>query len=64
MYSLNSYANKHKEYLNKNKVCYRGTRLPYSSILNYDRKKGKIIFNTDFFPTSIDKGIAEHYSYR
>ena len=64
MYSLNSYANKNKKYLNKNTVCYRGSRLPYSSILNYERKKGKIIFNTDFMSTVIDEIAAKIFSFR
>ncbi len=64
MYSLNSYANKNKKYLNKNTVCYRGSRLPYSSILNYERKKGKIIFHNDFLSTTIDEKVAKNFSGR
>ena len=65
MYSLNSYANKNKKYLNENIVCYRGSKLTYSSLLYYERKKGKIIiFITGFLSTAVDKRVAEDFSGR
>ena len=43
---------------------YRGSRLPYSSILNYERKKGKIIFVTCFLSTSNYESVAKQFSGR
>ena len=65
MYSLNKYANKEGNYYTLDKHnLYRGMKMPYSSILPYERVKGKIIILSSFTLTFEDIEIAENYSGR
>lgn len=53
MYSLNSYARENKMFYKKNnQTLYRGIKLPYSSLLPYERAKGLIILFSSFTSTS------------
>jgi hypothetical protein len=65
MYSLNSYAKENHMFSNGNKkTLYRGVKMPYSSILEYEKAKGKIIFFTYFLSTSEDEKLAAKWSGR
>ena len=65
MYSLNSYAKKEGKYFDLDKQdVHRGVRLAYSSILPYERAKGKIIVSSAFTSAHEDKKIAERFSGR
>ena len=65
MYSLNNYAKQEEKYYDLNrKELYRGMNLPYSSILPYERAKGKIIALSSFASTSEDAKLAEKFSGR
>ena len=65
MFSLNKYANKEGNYhsLDQHNL-YRGMKIPYSSVLPYERVKGKIILLSSFISTFEDSKIAENYSGR
>ena len=53
MFSLNQYASENSKFYNKNKkILYRGLILNYSTLLTYERAKGKIIIFTSFTSTS------------
>ena len=47
IYTLNSYATTKQKYFNGDEI-YLGKTLPYSSLLTIERKKGNIIFFSDF----------------
>jgi hypothetical protein len=65
MYSLNSYAIKNQKFFNSNDtIIYRGIKIPYSSLLSYERAKGKIILLTSFTSTSLSVQRAEEFSGR
>ena len=64
MYSLNKYAKKEGNYYLEKNNLYSGMKLPYSSILPYERLKGKIILLSSFILTFEDIKIAENYSGR
>ena len=65
MYSLNSYAKKNKKYFTENKTkIYRGIKIPYSSLLPYERAKGKIILISSFTSTTESKEISLKFSGR
>ena len=65
MYSLNNYAKKEGKYFDlDNKDTYRGVKLPYSSLLPYERAKGKIIVCTTFYSTNEDMKLSENFSGR
>ena len=56
MYSLNSYSKeKNMFFQENNKTVYRGVKLPYSSLLLYERAKGKIVLFSSF--TSASRSI-------
>ena len=63
MYSLNSYAKKNKAYFDKNEI-YRGIKLPYISLLEYEKAKGKIISFPMFLSTNEEEKIAKLFSGR
>ena len=45
MFALNSYAKKKDKFYKNQKKLYRGTQIPYSSLLPYERaKKKKFVF--------------------
>ena len=54
IYCLNQYGKKDKKYFNENTTVYRGTTLPYISLLPYMRAENKIILFSSFTSTSID----------
>jgi hypothetical protein len=65
MYSLNSYAKENHMFSNGNKkTLYRGVKMPYSSILEYEKAKGKIISLTNFISTTQDANLAKLFSGR
>ena len=65
MYSLNSFAIKQNKFFKDNKrILYRGIKLPYSSLLPYERAKGKIILFSSFTSSSELITIAEKFSSR
>jgi hypothetical protein len=65
MFSLNKYANKEGNYYSLDQHnLYRGMKIPYSSILPYERVKGKIILLSSFISTFEDSKISENYSGR
>ena len=65
MYSLNKYANKEGNYYSLDQHnLYRGMKIPYSSVLSYERVKSKIILLSSFTSTFEDSKIAENYSGR
>ena len=62
MYSLNSYAQKNNMFcLENNKDLYRGFKLPYSSLLKYERAKGKIILFLGFTSTTDNYNICKKF---
>ena len=65
MYSLNSYAEKNKKYFNLNKKqIYRGVKMPYSCLLQYERAKHKIILLPSFTSTSRNISTAKNFAGR
>ena len=65
MYSLNSYAKKKKMfYQENNKTLYRGVKLPYSSLLLYERAKGKIVLFSSFTSASESIFCAKRFCGR
>ena len=65
MYSLNKYGKEKNKYCNQNKkVIFRGSKLPYSTLLAYERAKGKIILFSSFTSTSENKQLAENFAGR
>ena len=65
MHNLNKYANKEGNYYSLDQHnLYRGMKIPYSSVLSYERVKGKIILLSSFTSTFEDSKIAENYSGR
>ena len=65
MYSLNNYAKQEGKYYDSDrKDLYRGMKLSYSSILPYERAKGKIIVLSSFTSTTEDAKLAEKFSGR
>ena len=65
IFELNSYALKNGKYFNQNKaVLFRGIKIPYSCLLQYERAERKIIVLTSFTSTSLNKLKALHFSGR
>ena len=65
MYSLNKYGEDEDKYCNQNnKIIYRGTKMPYSTLLSYERAKGKIILFSSFTSTSESQKFAEKWAGR
>ncbi len=65
MYSLNSYAKNDRAYYNSDKQkLFRGIKLSYSNLLQYERAKGKIILFSTFILTSESEDIARCFSVR
>jgi len=65
MYALNSYAMKRNKFYKKDKkALYRGIKIPYSCLLQYERARGKIIILTSFTSTTEDKAKALKFSKR
>jgi hypothetical protein len=64
MYSLNNYGEKNKKFFNESKKVHRGIKVPYSSLLPYERAKGKIILLSSFTSTSQNDKSARNFSGR
>ena len=65
MYIINKYANKEGTYYTSNKTeVRRGMKLLYSSLLPYERAKGKVILLSSFTPTTEEAKRAEFLSGR
>ncbi len=65
MFTLNSYALKNNKFFVKNQEkLYRGIKIPYSSLIPYERAKGQKICLSAFTSTSQDKLLAEYFSGR
>jgi hypothetical protein len=64
MYSLNTYGEANKMYFNESKNVLRGIKMPYSSLLPYERAKGKIILLSSFTSTSQSEKYARNFSGR
>ena len=65
MYSLNNFGKNGNTYYitNKNELR-RGLKMPYSSLLPYERAKGKVILLSSFTSTTEEAQIAEKFSGR
>ena len=64
MLSLNTYASKQGKYFCENKELYRGTSIPFTSLLAYQRAKGKVIILSAFTSSSELKEFAVDWSGR
>ena len=65
MYSLNIYATENNKYFEKNDIIlYRGTKMNLSSLLVYEKSKGKIISLTSFTSMSELKIKAQKFAKR
>jgi len=64
MYGLNKYGMENDMYSKENREFYGGLIMPYSSILQYLRAKGKIINLPFFIDTSENINFAEKYARR
>ena len=65
MYSLNKFAKKEGTYYDLDEQeLHRGMKLLYSSVLPYERVKGKVILLSSFTSTSEKSSIAEKFSGR
>ena len=64
MYGLNKYAKERHMYSEERREYYRGTKMPYSSLLPYIRAKGKIIILSSFTSTSEDIDYAKIFAGR
>ena len=63
IFTLNSYAKKKNLYFSGSDI-YQGRTLSYTSLLEYEKQKNKIIFFTDFKSTTKNHILAEKYSKR
>ena len=65
MFFLNSYAINDKKYYNEDKkILYKGEKLYYSSLIKYERIKGKIILFSNFTTVYEDENYAKIFSGR
>ena len=65
MYSLNSFASHNNMYCKENqKILFCGLRIPYTTILQYERVVGKIIFFPTFISTTEDEKIVINFAGR
>ena len=65
MYSLNLYVQEQSKFFKEDyKILYRGAKISYSCLLQYERARGKIIILTSFTSTSEDKAKALKFSER
>ena len=58
MYSLNSFAKKKGLYFKNDKKVYRGVKKTYSSLIPYERLKGKIITLSSFISSCLEENVA------
>ena len=64
MLSLNNYALKQNKYFCENRELYRGASIPFTSLLAYQRAKGKIIILSAFTSSSEKEDLAKSWSNR
>ena len=64
MLSLNNYASKQNKYFCENRELYRGASIPFTSLLAYQRAKGKIIILSAFTSSSELLDLAQSWSNR
>ena len=65
MYSLNSFASHNNMYCKENqKILFCGLKIPYTTILQYERVVGKIIFFPTFISTTEDEKIVINFAGR
>ena len=64
MYSLNEYAKKKNKYINEKRTIFRGIKIPYTSLLEYERAINKIIIFSAFTSTSEEKEFALNWASR
>ena len=65
MYSLNSFGKTGQSYYNNDKTeLRRGIKLSYSSLLPYERAKGKVILLSAFTSTTESEDVARNFSGR
>ena len=64
MYLLNHYAQKNNMFYKEKKILYKGDKLYYSSIINYERSVGQIILFTSFTAVYEQKNLANIFSGR
>ena len=64
MFSLNNYGQKKSKYFCENRVLYRGASIPLSSLLAYQRAKGKIVLLSSFSSSSEDLAFASGWAGR
>ena len=62
MYSLNKYGIQNGKYFNQNNTIYRGAKLKYSSLLEYEKAKGKVIALTAFTSLSLELKVAQRFA--
>ena len=62
MFSLNEYGRQKEKYFNDNKILYRGDQMNLSSLLLYERAKGKVIAFKTFITVTTDLKIAERFA--
>ena len=62
IYSLNIYGEKNQKYFAQNKTLYRGAKLNLSSLLEYQKAKGKVISLTAFTSMSQDLERAQKFA--
>ena len=64
-YFLDNYAKEYNKYYNENKkILYKGDKLYYSSLIKYERIKGKIILFPNFTNVYENENLANIYSGR
>ena len=65
MYNLNKYGFENNKHCKENKrEFYRGVKIPYISLLPYERAKGKIIILSSFTSTTESKILGENFGQR
>ena len=64
MLSLNNYALKQNKYFCENRELYRGASIPFTSLLAYQRAKGKIIILSAFTSSSEKEDLAKSWCNR
>ena len=64
-YSLHEYAKDYINYYSLNQTeVFKGMKLPYSSLLSYEKAKGKVILLSTFTPTTEEVKLANFISGR
>ena len=64
MHSLNEYAKRENKFINEKKTIFRGIKIPYTSLLEYERAVDKIIIFSAFTSTSEKEKFALNWASR